>query len=73
MSIEEKLLLAKTALRGVARKIKNEPKVAYHIGAGSQTFEDVTAALAALDEKDVHQLRDSLIPGSADLHRGGAR
>lgn len=57
------------ALHYVLRRIKNEERVRMLLGAGTEVFEKLTAALADAKDRDVDAVRDYYIPGSAALHR----
>lgn len=57
------------ALHHVLNRIKTDDKVQYKLGAGTETFGKLTAALASIKDRDVHALRDHYIPGSSGLYR----
>lgn len=61
---------ADLAIIKVLMRIKTDAEVQYKIGAGSQTYEDVTAAHAAIVNLNVDEVRDYTIPNSAAVHRG---
>lgn len=61
MSIEsDQLELAGTALWQVMNRITKDARVAYLIGPGSETFEQVTAACAALSGMDEEFYREKI-------------
>lgn len=60
---------AAAAIRYVLDHIKRNSVLRYEIGAGTQTFEELTAAYAGLTGDDVDQVRNDTIRGSAALHR----
>lgn len=59
----------KKALSHVLHKIKDNPRVQYELGAGTQCFELVTAAAALLWNQPVDTVRDHFIPGSSQMHK----
>lgn len=65
----EQLQGCAAALHHVLKRIKVDEKVQYKLGAGTESFELLTAALADCTNRDVDAVRDYYIPGSAALHR----
>ncbi len=51
MSDAEKLKLARKAIYKVLSRIRDEKKIAYLIGYGTQSFEDLCVAAAAIEDK----------------------
>jgi hypothetical protein len=70
MANEQKLKLCKDALYYVLIRIRDDKKVAYLLGAGTETFSRLTSAYAAVMDEPVDTIRELIIPGSAALHRG---
>ena len=64
---EQKLKLAEKALLATLKRIQSVPAVGYHIGAGSSTFELVTAAFSAINGQPVDEVRENIMPGSAAI------
>jgi hypothetical protein len=54
------LTKAETAVVSVMRRIVNSPRVAWLMGPGSQTYDDVTAAYAELIGRDVDEFRHEI-------------
>lgn len=50
-------------------RLHDEERLRQLIGAGTETFERLTAIQAEILGTDVDLLRDQIIPGSAGLHR----
>lgn len=48
---------AKKAIRHALMQIKDNPKVAYHLGVGTQTFALLTEAFATIFERPVEEVR----------------
>lgn len=59
------------ALHYVLNRISREPDLRNKMGAATETFERLTAALADAKDRDVDALRDHYIPGSAAIHLEG--
>lgn len=62
--------LCKKAIRHTLQRIKDNPRVQYELGAGTETYELLTAAAAALWGEPVDKVRDHHLPGSAAIHGG---
>lgn len=60
------------ALHYVLDRVRTEERIRMLLGAGTETFERLTAALANASDRDVDAVRDHYIPGSAKLHRSRA-
>jgi len=59
-----------SALLWVLGNIKRVDEVRYYLGAGTQTYHVLTAALAEIENLPVDQVRDSFLPGSSAMHAG---
>lgn len=68
MTTEQKLKLAKRAITTVLVRVQRDKDVRHLIGVGSKSFDELSAALAALDDKPVNEVRELVIPGSSDIH-----
>jgi hypothetical protein len=53
---------AKRALRHVLEQIRDNPKVGYEMGFGSQSFALVTEAFATLTGEPVEEVREIYLP-----------
>jgi hypothetical protein len=69
-STEIKIEKARKAIVHVLNRIRSDEKVRYYLGAGTESFEQLTGAYASLCDLPVDDVRNRYIPGSADLHRG---
>jgi hypothetical protein len=58
-----------SAIGRVLNRIKVDEQIRYKMGAGSETFERLTKAESLITGRDVEEIRNYIIPGSADLHR----
>ena len=56
---KETIQLARTALGSVLKRIRDNPDVRYHMGACTQTFEDVKAAHAALTGMSEEEIEEN--------------
>ena len=70
MSAEEKLALCQSAIAHVLSRIREDDKVRYHLGVGTESFSRLTKAYAALTGEPIDRVRNFVIPGSAAIHRG---
>ena len=66
-TLEQKIKVARKAVQSVLRRIKEDEKVRYHLGAGSETYDRLTAAEAALGDLDLNKVKDTVIPGSSRI------
>ena len=57
------------ALSYVLERIRNEHEAAHRFGVCTEAYDRLTAALSEATDQDVDALRDSILPGSARLHR----
>lgn len=57
------------AIKYILDRIGAEADVAYRLGAGTQTFELLTASYAELSGTPVDTVRNEILPGSAAIHR----
>jgi len=53
---------AKRAIRHALETIRDNPKVAWHLGIGTQTFALLTEAAATLYGEDVEKVRKAFLP-----------
>ncbi|WP_208508410.1 hypothetical protein [Variovorax paradoxus] len=61
LSDQEKLALAVSAVDWLLRRMKEDPRLAYLIGFGSESFERLTAAGAAIAGEDADPFREQLL------------
>jgi hypothetical protein len=57
------------ALEYALNRISRENELRNLFGAGTETYERLTAAAAEISGDDVDSLRDQIIPGSASIHK----
>lgn len=67
ITTEQKLKLAEKALLATLKRIRDVKEVNYHIGAGSSTYEYVTAAFSAISGQPVDVVRENTCKGSASI------
>lgn len=60
-------------IRGLLNKIKADDRYRYLMGAGTQTFADLTQSYALASTLDVDAIRETVIPGSAAFYRATER
>lgn len=60
--------LATVAIYAVLNRIRRESNLQLEIGRDSLTFATLTKALAKLTGRNVDEVREAIIPGSAALH-----
>lgn len=61
--------LATKAIEHTLERVRTDHQVRRYIGAFSETFHLLTAALAEIQGKNVDRVRDFYCPGSAGVHR----
>ena len=61
-----KVEASKRAVNHVLKRIRDDHKVGYLLGAGTETYERLTEAGAVLSDVDVNELRERILPGSAE-------
>jgi len=62
------LVAAEVAIGHVLKQLKRSPSLRYHLGAGSESYHQLTAAYAELTDGNVDEIREQTIPGSARVH-----
>jgi hypothetical protein len=67
LTTEQKLKLAEKALLNVLKRIQAKKEIAYHMGAGSHTFDLVTAAFSAINGQPLDEVREKTFEGSAAI------
>lgn len=67
MTIEEQNKLAKRAVLQVLMRIKQDPQARAALGAGTETFDLLTATAAALTGSPLKTVRNNIAPGSGAL------
>jgi hypothetical protein len=67
ITTEQKLKLAEKALLKVLKRIQTKKEIAYHMGAGSETYEYVTAAFSAINGQPLDDVREKTFEGSAAI------
>jgi len=67
MTTEEKLKVAQRAICTTLKRIGKDKDVAYKLGPGSQTFDELTAAFSELTGQPLEKIRNDVSPGSADF------
>ncbi len=65
MTENDKITLSRLAIRSVLVRIKEDKDIRYHIGAGTQTFNRLCVAFAALESESLEKVMDAVIPGSS--------
>ncbi len=61
--------IVRNAIDHALLQIKMNQSVSYMLGVGTETYEQLTGAKAALLGMPVDEIRDEIFPGSAAVHR----
>jgi len=67
MTIEEQNKLARRAVLHVLMLIRKSPAVRNELGAGTESFDLLTAAASVLTNEPLLKIREHVAPGSAAL------
>lgn len=71
LTAEHKLKLSQAAIYRMLNRIRREPQLRELIGAGTEAFNLLTTAAAALSGEPLNQVMDYTVPGSSAFpHRG---
>lgn len=68
----DKVLLARRAILHVLMRIRSDRAVAQVIGAGTESFDLLTAAASALSGEPLPKIREHIAPGSNALRHSTA-
>lgn len=66
----EQKQVSTAAIGYVLRRVRDDERLRYYLGAGTETFEVLAKAYSKLIGRPASEVFESIIPGSAALHCG---
>ncbi len=73
MSDADQIKLATFAIRRLLIRIRDDEHLRYYAGVGTNTFEHLCAAYAAMTGEPMDEVMDSIIPGSSAITHPGVQ